>query len=71
MNTIPPRASRTQDYDVEDDDAYYTQRPPTSAIRYTQPRQRVIQRGNKRIVIHDEPPPQQRTHWLVYVGIIN
>ncbi len=69
MNTIPARASRTQDYDVEDDDAYYTQRSPTSAIRYTQPRQRVIQRGNKRIVIHDEPPPKQHMHWLAYVGI--
>jgi len=69
MNTIPPRASRTQEYDPEEDDSYYTQRPPTSAIRYTQPRQQVIQRGNKRIVIHDEPPPKQPKHWLVFIGI--
>jgi len=69
MNTIPPRASRTQDYDLEDDDSYYTQRPPTSAIRYTQPRQQVFQRGNKRIVIHDEPPPRKQAHWLLYIGI--
>jgi hypothetical protein len=27
MSTIPQRASRTQDYDLEEDDAYYTQRP--------------------------------------------
>ncbi len=69
MNTVPPRASRTQDYDPEEDDAYYTQRPHTSAIRYTQPRQHIIQRGNKRIVIHDEPPPKQPKHWLVFIGI--
>ena len=29
----------------------------------------VIQRGNKRTVIHDEPPPKKRSHWLLFVGI--
>ena len=60
MNTIPARASRTQEYDLEEDDAYYIQRPHTSAVRITHPRQQVIQRGNKRIIIHDEPPPSKR-----------
>ena len=68
MNTIPPRASRTQEYDPEDDDAYYPQRPHTSAVRYTQPRQQIIQRGNKRIVIHNEPPPR-KIHWSFILGL--
>ena len=62
MSTIPQRRSRTQEYDLEEDDSYYTQRQPTSAVRYTQPRQQVIQRGNKRIVIHNEPPPRRNLH---------
>jgi hypothetical protein len=32
MSTIPQRRSRTQEYDLEEDDAYYTQRPHTSAV---------------------------------------
>jgi hypothetical protein len=69
MSTIPQRASRTQEYDLEEDDSYYTQRPPTSAVRYTQPRQQVYQRGNKRIIIHNEPPPQRKLHWSFVLGI--
>ncbi len=69
MTNIPQRASRTQEYDLEEDDSYYTQRPPTSAVRYTQPRQQVYQRGNKRIVIHNEPPPQRKLHWSFILGI--
>ena len=49
MSTIPQRKSRTQEYELEEDDSYYTERRPTSTVRYTQPRQQVIQRGNKRI----------------------
>ncbi len=71
---IPARASRTQDYnllsDVEDDDAYYPQRMPTSVRRYVDTRgNQVIQQGNKRIVIHDRPPPKRRVHWLLILGI--
>ncbi len=69
MNTIPSRASRTQEYDLEEDDAYYVTRQPTSAVRYTQPRQQVIQRGNKRIVIHNEPPPRRHIHWSFVLGL--
>ena len=69
MSNIPARASSVQEYDLEDDDSYYTQRPRTSAVRYTHPRQQVIQRGNKRIIIHDEPPPKRGNHWLLFVGI--
>jgi len=69
MNTVPQRASRSQEYDLEEDDAYYTQRPHTSSVRYTQPRQQVIQRGNRRIVIHNEPPPRKTFHWSVFLGL--
>ncbi len=69
MHTIPARASRTQEYDLEEDDAYYVTRQPTSAVRYQQPRQQVIQRGNKRIVIHNEPPPKRQLHWSVILGV--
>ena len=69
MNTIPSRASRTQEYELEEDDTYYTQRPHSSAVRYTQPRQQVIQRGNKRIVIHNEPPPRRNLHWSFILGV--
>lgn len=68
MTTIPQRRTGTQDYDLEDDDSYYVTRQPTSAVRYTQPGPRVIQRGNKRIVIHDEPPPRQNLHWSLILG---
>lgn len=69
MNTIPQRASRTQEYDLIEDDTYYETRPPTSSVRYTQPRQQVIQRGNKRIVIHNEPPPGTHLHWSFILGL--
>src|SRR5947209_9764152 len=74
---VPPRASRTTDQyfpppaDDEDDDSYYAERLPTSARRYIDTRgNQVIQQGNKRIVLHKEPPSKKRsTHWLVYVGL--
>ncbi len=69
MSSIPTRASRTQEYDLEEDDAYYMTRQPTSAVRYTQPRQQVIQRGNKRIIIHNEPPPRRHIHWSLVLGL--
>lgn len=76
MSSIPARASRTRDYPVQTDDidevpdSYYNTRMPTSARRYVDTRgNEVIQRGNKRFVIHDEPPPKKRTHWLLYIGV--
>jgi hypothetical protein len=66
---IPQRASRTQEYELEEDDAYYVTRQPTSAVRYTQSRQQVIQRGNKRIVIHNEPLPARKMHWSLILGL--
>ncbi len=55
--------------DLEEDNSYYETRLPTSARRYTQPRQQVIQRGNKRIVIHNEPPPKRHMHWSFILGL--
>jgi hypothetical protein len=51
-------------------DSYYPQRLPTSARRYVDTRgNQVIQQGKRRIVVHDEPPPKRRSHWLLFVGI--
>src|SRR5438067_13684532 len=51
-------------------DSYYDTRMPTSTRRYVDTRgNQVIQQGNKRIVIHDEPPPKRRVHWLLILGI--
>ena len=54
------------------DESYYLTKSPTSTRRYTTPTgNAVIQRGTKRFVIHDEPPPRQRRrpHWLVISGL--
>jgi hypothetical protein len=74
-HTIPRRATaecqpvEQTDYDV-DDDSYYPQRMPTSTRRYDRG-QEVITQGNRRIVIHREPPPKlkRHTHWLLWIGI--
>jgi hypothetical protein len=56
--------------DLEEDDSYYETRVPTSARRYVEPQPQIIQHGNKRLVIHNEPPPRRlRYHWLTYVGL--
>src|ERR1700694_3549509 len=47
-------------------------RMPTSARRYYDTRgNQVIERGNQRFVIHDEPPPRRRRrpHWLLISGL--
>src|SRR2546423_320693 len=60
----------TDEYEVADDDSYYPQRMPTSTRRYVDTRgNQVIEQGKKRIVIHDEPPPKRKTHWLLILGI--
>ena len=75
MSTIPACASRTRDYTTQDDvaevpDSYYDTRLPTSTRRYVDTRgNKVIQQGNKRIIIHDEPPPKKRSHWLLFLGL--
>src|SRR5690349_20386895 len=62
----------TTTVDVDDvPDSYYNTRLPTSARRYVDTRgNQVIEQGNKRIVIHQEPPPtKRRIHWLALLGI--
>src|SRR6266566_5160487 len=45
-------------------------RMPTSARRYVDTRgNQVIQQGNRRFVIHDEPPPRRRVHWVAILGV--
>ena len=75
MSNIPARASRTQSYpqpttDVDDvPDSFYDTRLPTSTRRYVDTRgNQVIQRGNQRIIIHQEPP-RKKFPWLSLIGI--
>jgi hypothetical protein len=77
MSTIPRRASRTVDVpqqsEVDDvPDSYYDTRLPTSARRYIDTRgNQVIQQGNRRIVIHEQPAPRKRRfHPLFWVGVV-
>ncbi|MGH2495967.1 MAG: hypothetical protein ACRDIV_14840 [Ktedonobacteraceae bacterium] len=48
-------------------------RMPTSAVRYVDREgHTVLQRGNRQLVLHDEPPPRhrrRRPHWLVISGV--
>src|SRR5258706_14671610 len=55
----PRRALPPVEYDDEDDDAIYDQRPRTSTRRYIQPPE-VYTQGNKKIVVHREQPPKKR-----------
>jgi hypothetical protein len=68
---IPQRASRPADFPIDGDyDDVWPPRIPTSARAYvTRSGQQVYEQGNRRVVVHPEPPPKQRTHWLVYIGI--
>ena len=75
-NPIPARASRTQAYDllpdIQEEDDYYPKRSSSSAIRYqTTNGSQVIQQGNRRLVIHQGPPPKPKrsVHWLLILGI--
>lgn len=64
--------SRTAAEEIEESDSYYPKRMPSSARRYTTTDgHEIIQQGNKRIVIHKEPPPKpkRRFHWLSFVGL--
>src|SRR5579859_270124 len=56
--------------DFEADEGLYPVKSTTSAVRWrdTQGHQ-VIQRGNKQFIVHDEPPPKRRPHWLVISGL--
>jgi len=72
QHQVPRRASATQ-YPVEEiPDSYYQTRNPSSTRRYvTTEGNQVIQQGNKRIIINEEPlPKQRRFHWVFYVGIV-
>ncbi|HLH60889.1 MAG TPA: VCBS repeat-containing protein [Ktedonobacteraceae bacterium] len=63
-------------YEDEDevDASYYETRLPTSTRRYRSTDEQEIVRGNKRLVIHREAPPQYRRrrlrfHWLFFLGL--
>ncbi len=66
--SIPQPAPVVYEDDLIDDDSYYETRVPTSARRYVQPQQpQVIQKGNRRLIIHPEPPPRRvTTGWCTW-----
>jgi hypothetical protein len=68
---IPARSSRvvTNEYDLEEDEAYYVTRPHTSARRLLP--EQVIRQGNRQYTIHHGAPPvpRRRYHPLVWFGI--
>ncbi|HVB23826.1 MAG TPA: hypothetical protein VNG51_17955 [Ktedonobacteraceae bacterium] len=67
---IHPEDRPYQSTELEDDDSYYQVRTPTSARRYQNTEgNEVIQQGNKRLVIHKEPPPKKKTHWMLFLGL--
>jgi hypothetical protein len=56
----------------EIDDSYFPARMPSSARRYhTTNGTQVIEQGNRRLVIHNGPPPtpKRKVHWLLTLGI--
>jgi hypothetical protein len=66
----PRRALPPVEYDEEDDDNIYPQRPPTSTRRYIQPPHEVYTDVNRKIVVHREPPPKKRrVNLMVFVGL--
>ncbi len=73
---IPARASKMQGYpaqvdDIDDiPDSYFPARMPSSARRYqTTGGSQVIQQGNRRFILHNEPPPKRKVHWTLILGI--
>jgi len=69
---IHPEDQPYQSSELEDDDQYYQVRSPNSAIRYqTTEGNQVIQQGNRRIIIHEAPPPKPKKskHWLLFLGL--
>lgn len=65
-----PRPAPAPAPDIEEDDRYYLPtQMPRSARRYVNTEgHEVIERGNKRLVIHRQPPPR-RLHWSIFVGV--
>src|SRR5258708_25562897 len=65
--SVPTNVPPDEDDDFVDDS--YAPGTLRSALRYPAGRSYTVQQGNRRIVVHPEPPPKQHTHWLVYIGI--
>jgi hypothetical protein len=58
--------STSTELEEEEDDSYFNTRLPSSARRYqTTGGSQLIEQGNRRLVIHQGPPPRakRRTHW--------
>ena len=67
-----PEDQPYQSTELEEDARYYPVRPSSSVIRYQAPKgNQVVQQGNRRIVIHKEPPPKPKRHIhrLLFLGL--
>lgn len=75
QQTVPPRRTQTRrasPADCDADEGLALVKSRTSAVRYTDTQgHQVIQRGNQRFVVHEEPPPRnrRRPHWLLISGV--
>jgi len=67
-----PATETYLEIDEEGEEVYARPRSRTSALRYrdTQGNQ-IIQQGNRRLIIHDAPPPRRkmRLHWSLFLGM--
>jgi hypothetical protein len=79
--SIPPRRSATQEQmltrrreyadtnEPQEDDYPEVPRLPSSTLRWRDTQgNRVFQQGNRRIIIHEEPPPKGGVHWVLPLG---
>lgn len=70
---IHPEDQPYQSTELEEEERFYQVRTPSSAIRYqTTEGNQVIQQGNRRVVIHKEPPPvspKKKSHWMLFLGL--
>src|SRR5690242_924569 len=76
QQTPPPSRRTTTRHvpsaDCDADEGLTLVKSSTSAVRWRDTQgHRVIQRGNRRLVVHDEPPPRhrRRPHWLLISGL--
>lgn len=71
----PPPSRRTTTRSVPStdfgaDEGLALAKSRTSGVRYTNTQgNQVIRRGSKQFVVHDEPPPRRRPHWLLISGV--
>src|SRR5258708_17141506 len=67
MRRGPPHTT-TKYYEGEEEDGDCTRSFPRSPTGSRLGRPYGFTQGNRRIVLHPEPPPKRGVHWMVFVG---